>query len=317
MSRLFAGIEIGGTKKQIEIADESGKIVKLVTGKIPIPNGAPDILNWIETNLTALLREYPMVGALGVGFGGPIETATGRVLLSVQVKGWMDFELKTWFHEKFSLPTTVVNDTVAGGYAELMNGAGRGFHNFYYTNIGTGIGGAMFIGRKTFDGIGYGGVYMGNTYVADYTGSAGSVCRLEELCSGTGIEAQLRKPGAVNSDSILFEMCGGDTSKLNCAMLGKAANAGDETALRHIDNFARTYGITIANFISLFSPERVAIGGGVANLGETILSPVRKYVEQYVFASAKNKYDIVQCEIMDENVLVGAVLYARDGFHAI
>lgn len=127
MSRLFAGIEIGGTKQQIAIADESGKIVKLVTGKIPIPNGAPDILNWIETNLTALLREYPMVGALGVGFGGPIETATGRVLLSVQVKGWMDFELKTWFHEKFSLPTTVVNDTVAGGYAELMNGAAEDF----------------------------------------------------------------------------------------------------------------------------------------------------------------------------------------------
>lgn len=316
MSRLFAGVEIGGTKQQIAVADENGSIIKLVTGKIPIPNGAPDILAWIEKNLTEVLSAYPEVGSLGVGFGGPIETATGRVLLSVQVKGWQDFELKTWFEEKFKLPTIVVNDTVAGGYAELKNGAGRGFSNFYYTNIGTGIGGAMFLGGKTFDGIGFGGVYMGNTYVADYTGKAGSVCRLEELCSGTGIEAQLRKQGGV-TEGMLLELCGGDTSKLDCRMLGIAAEAGDPTALKHIDNFARTYAVSLANFISLFSPERVAIGGGVANLGETILAPVRRYIDDYVFASSKGRFDIVKCEIMDENVLVGAVLYARDGFDAI
>ncbi len=317
MSKLYAGIEIGGTKQQICVADDTGKIIKLVSERIPIPNGAPDILAWIEDRLTGVLKDYPEVCALGVGFGGPIETATGRVLLSVQVKGWMDFELKTWFEEKFNLPTTVVNDTVAGGYAELMNGSGRGFNNFYYTNIGTGIGGAMFFNRKTFDGIGYGGVYMGNTYVADHTGEPGAVCRLEELCSGTGIERLLRAEGAVCPDSMMYEMCGGDTSKLDCRMLGEAAKAGDPTALKHIDRFAQTYAVSIANFISLFSPERVAIGGGVANLGDVILEPVRKYVDKYVFASSKGLYDIVQCEIMDENVIVGAVLYARDGFNAI
>lgn len=317
MAKLFAGVEIGGTKQQIAIADADGSIIRLVKEKIAIPNGAVDILAWIERHLSALLAEYPDVVALGVGFGGPIETETGKVLLSVQVKGWQDFELKTWFEEKFHLPTTVVNDTVAGGYAELLLGSGRDCRNFYYTNIGTGIGGAMFLNRKTFDGIGYGGVYMGNTYVADYTGAPGALCRLEELCSGTGIEHLLRAPGAVAEDSMLMELCGGDTQKLDCAMLGKAASEGDPCALAHVDRFARTYGATIANFISLFSPERVAIGGGVANLGETILAPVRKYVDDYVFVSAKGKFDIVQCEIMDENVLVGAVLYARDGFNAI
>ena len=158
---------------------------------------------------------------------------------------------------------------------------------------------------------------MGNTYVADYRASAGDVCRLEELCSGKGIEAQLRKEGAVRENSLMFEMCGGDTQRLTCTMLGRAAEQGDETALRCIDRFARAYGIAIANFISLFSPERVAVGGGVANLGETILAPVRKYAGEYVFISAKGRYDIVRCELMDRNVLVGAVLYARDGFFTI
>jgi len=317
MDAFYGSVEIGGTKQQLAVHDGNGKILELRTGKFPLPNGAIDVLSWIEANFPPLLAKYP-VKAIGVGYGGILETATGRVLLSVQVPGWQDFPLKDWFEEKFGLPATVVNDTVCGGYAELNLGSGKSCRNFYYTNIGTGIGGAMFIGRRTYDGVGYGGVYMGNTYVADYTSDKpGAVKKLEDLCSGTGIEHRLRIPGRVPETSMLYALCGGKTDQLSCYELKKAAEAGDDFALGEIDSFARTYGVSIANFITLFSPERVAIGGGVANLGEVLLQPVRKYVEQYVFVSAKRRYDIVRCELMDENVLIGAALYARDGFQAL
>ena len=314
---MFVGVEIGGTKQQLCVTDEQGNLVERVTERFPIPNGAPDILSWIARRLPTLLQKYPSVRRVGVGFGGPVETATGGVLLSVQVKGWKDFHLKTWFEETFHLPTVVVNDTVAGGYAEMLLGAGRGFHSFYYTNIGTGIGGAMFMGGKTFDGVGRGGVYMGNTYVATPCGAPGEVCRLEEVCCGGAIEKRLRAPGTIPEKSLLYTLCGGDTSTLTCKELGEAARAGDETALRHLDIFAKTYGVAIANFISLFSPERVAIGGGVANMGEVLLEPVRRVADQYVFASARGQYDIVPCQLMDDNVIIGAALYARDGMEAL
>ena len=317
MGRLFAGVEIGGTKQQIAIADETGKIIDLISEKIAIPNGAPDILAWIESKLPAALAKYPEVESIGVGFGGPLESRTGRVTISVQVQGWKDFEIKNWFEEKFKLPTMVVNDTVAGGYAELLNGAGRGCRNFYYTNIGTGIGGALFFDGKTFDGIGFGGAYMGNTYTLDPRKMDGSVCRVEEVCSGTGIENIMRTPGRIPETSKLYELCGGDISTVNCKMLGIAAADKDAAALDIIDKFAWIYSITIANTITMFSPERVAIGGGVGNMGETILEPIRYYTDKYVFISAKGKYSIVQSELLDMNVLVGAVLYARDGFITI
>jgi len=317
MGNLYAGVEIGGTKQQIAVADDTGKIIELVSEKIAIPNGAPDILAWIEKNLTAVLAKYPEVHSIGVGFGGPMESKTGRVTISVQVKGWKDFEIKSWFEEKFKLPTTVVIDTVAGGYAELLNGAGRGCKNFYYSNIGTGIGGALYFAGKTFDGIGFGGAYMGNTYTVDPRKMDGSLCRVEEVCSGTGIESIMRTPGRIPNTSKLYELCGGDISTVNCKQLAIAAADKDPTALDIIDKFAWIYGLAIANTVTMFSPERVAIGGGVGNMGELILEPMRYYCDKYVFISAKGRYDIVQSELLDMNVLVGAVLYARDGFNTI
>ena len=316
MGKLFGAVEIGGTKQQLAIIDESGKIIDLVCDKFPLPNGAIDVLNWIEKNFPPLLEKYS-VESIGVGYGGILESSTGRVLLSVQVPGWQDFMLKDWFEEKFRLPATIVNDTVCGGYAEYCLGSGQGYKSFYYTNIGTGIGGAMFFDGKTYDGVGYGGVYMGNTYVGNPLDTPGSVCKLENLCSGVAIERRLRTPGRVPEDSMLMQLCEGDISKLSCYDLKKAADAGDAFALQELDFFGSIYGVTLANFITLFSPERVAIGGGVANMGEVLFTPIRKYTGKYVFESAKGRYDIVQCRLMDENVLIGAALYARDGFNPI
>ena len=132
MGKLFGAVEIGGTKQQLAIIDENGKIIDLVCGKFPLPNGAIDVLNWIEKNFPPLLAKYS-VDAIGVGYGGILESETGRVLLSVQVPGWQDFMLKDWFEEKFRLPATIVNDTVCGGYAEYCLGSGQGYKIFYYT----------------------------------------------------------------------------------------------------------------------------------------------------------------------------------------
>ena len=316
MAKLFGAVEIGGTKQQLAIVDEKGAIAELVCGKFPLPNGAIDVLNWIEKNLPPLLEKYS-VDTIGVGYGGILESSTGRVLLSVQVPGWQDFMLKDWFEEKFGIRTVVVNDTVCGGYAEYMLGSGRGYKSFYYTNIGTGIGGAMFFDGKTYDGVGYGGVYMGNTYVQNPLGAPGDVCKLENFCSGVAIEKRLRAPGRIPKASMLMQLCGGDTAKLSCYDLKKAADAGDAFALSELELFASVYGVTLANFITLFSPQRVAIGGGVANMGEVLMDPIRRHTEEFVFESAQGRYDIVQCELMDENVLIGAALYARDGFKTI
>lgn len=318
MEKLYFGVEIGGTKQQVAVCNDRGEIVEMLSEKVELKNGAADILAWLKQSITRLQERYPQVQAIGVGFGGPLETRTGRVLISVQVPGWKDFALKTWFEATFGLPTTVVVDTVAGGYAELKLGSGRQSDKFFYTNIGTGIGGALFIDGKTWDGIGYGAAFLGNTYTADWTADvAGAVDRIEALCSGTAIERRLRSKGYVPQSSLLQTLCDGDRTALCCRMLRTAAEQGDCFALEELDRVGYTFGIGVANVVSLLGVDTVSIGGGLANLGECLRQPVEKYAEQYVFISGKDRFKVVICSLLDNNVPVGAALYARDGFRTV
>ncbi len=318
MNPKYMGIEIGGTKQQICILNEDGRELDFFGERVKLREGAPDILSWLKVNVQRFLHKYPGVSSIGVGFGGPLETKTGRILTSIQVPGWKNFELKTWFEREFEIPATVVVDTVAGGYAELIRGSGRGSESFFYTNLGTGIGGSWFYRGKVFDGIGFGGSFLGNTYTADWMAKVpGSVTRVEDLCCGVAIEQRLRSPGYVTGDSLLMALCDGDVARLDCRMLGIAAAEGDAFALGELDRVGRSFGIAVANTVSMMAPNIVSIGGGLANIGEPLCAPIRKYANQYVFASGKDRFEVVICQLMDRNVPIGAALFARNGFSVL
>ena len=136
---VTVGVEIGATKQQIALLDENRRVVDAVIEKVPLPRGAEDILDWLAETLPPMLRKALPARGIGVGFGGIVRNPQGETLRSIQVAGWDDFPLKTWFEERFSLPCRVYNDTYCGGYGELLLGAGRDARRFFYSNIGSGM----------------------------------------------------------------------------------------------------------------------------------------------------------------------------------
>lgn len=307
----YIGVEIGGTKQQVGSFDENGKLIKLCSEKIKLTRGAQDVLDWMKAKIPSLITEN--TAALGVGFGGIVDTLHGMSYGSVQVPGWQDLPIKKWFADTFRLPSEVINDTVCGGYAEAVDGAGAGTDNFFYTNIGTGCGGAMFVKKKNFDGIGTGASYLGQVFVPSWD-DAETPVKMEAVCSGVAIEKRLRTVGYVPRSSLLYEMCGGDIEKLSCREWAEAARAGDGFALSDVDRWAKTYAVALSDCLSMFAPSVIAIGGGVSNCGKTVLEPIIKHTDELCFMSMKNKYKIVQCKHLDMAVVYGAALYARDGF---
>jgi len=314
---LYLGIEIGATKQQIMLVDRAGGSLATISEQVPLPNGAADVLAWLSDRVPRLIARADEFGgrvrAIGAGFGGVLESRTGQIRISVQVPGWQDFPLKKWLEATFRLPALIANDTVAGGYAELCCGSGADARHFFYSNIGSGIGGALFLDRIPYDGQGTGAGYIGHTYVPDWTAEVpGRENKLENVCSGWSIEKRLRTVGYVPRDSMLIRVCHDDVTALTCAMLGDAARQGDAFAVAEMQRVAQSYSIALSNVLTLLSFDVVAIGGGVANLGDVLLDPVRRYTDERVFVSVRGAYRIVPCKFMDAAVPIGAALLARD-----
>ena len=312
MSKFAIGIEIGATKQQVCIADATGSILETILEEI-LYCDARDIIAWVEKNIKSVMAKHKltssMISKICCGFGGPIEFDTGKVLISNQVKGWENFQLKKWLEDAFQVPVLVVNDTVAGGFGELMIGAGQKSSNFFYTNIGSGVGGALFFNRKYYDGIGRGAGYIGHTLIPDWTKKTpGAYATLEDICSGFAIESRLQSSMYIPKNSIMMDFCRNQRKDVTCKMLGDAAIAGDMFALDEVDRIAFSFGLGLSNVLTLCSLDTVVIGGGVSKIGDILIDKIKKHTNDLVFISAKDHFTIYQSELLDDAVVVGAIL---------
>lgn len=317
MTDLILGVEIGGTKLQLALGTREGGLLVTRQGQVDRRLGGEGIRDWLRKEIPAFIRaEAPARGevvAIGCGFGGPLDWAAGRVMRSIQIEGWQDFPIRAWFEETFALPATVDNDSNAAAWGEYRRGFGRGCRLFFYTNIGSGVGGGFILNGELFDGQGFGAGEIGHTFTADWTSDVpGAVEKVENLCSGWAIERRLRTPGYITPDSVLFAQFADNLPAVTARNLAEAARAGDGFAKAEIDRIARSFGLALATVLCLTGVERIAIGGGVAKMGEVLMGPIRAAVRRYEFVPNVGRYAISPCELGDEIVLVGAILRAEE-----
>lgn len=298
----YIGVEIGGTKQQVCVGTSDGQILERRQVKLGDDTTAANILSWIRSNIEDLRKDYTL-SAIGVGFGGPIDPVTETIICSCQIPGWEGFKIGRWFRETFSVNAVVRNDTVTGGLGELYLGAGKGSTRFFYTNIGTGIGGGSY-----WPG-GYGASSMGYVWVPDWEcGIPGRATRLEFLCAGPFIEKRLNTPGYVPVDSCLSSL----PKPLTCRQLGEGARAGDPFCCQELDRVAQTFSYGLADMLALAFPDRIVIGGGVAKLGDVLFDRLRKFTEAAAFVADVGNIDIRPGILGDDAVLVGALLLAHN-----
>ncbi len=193
--------------------------------------GGEGIRAWLKGEIPAFIEEqkakYGQVSAIGCGFGGPMDSKAGRVMRSIQIEGWQDFPIRDWFQDSFGLPTTVDNDSNAAAWGEYKRGFGRGCQHFFYTNIGSGVGGGFVFNGQLFDGQGFGAGEIGQTYVADWTAKTpGAVEKVENLCSGWAIESRLRTTGYLPEESSLYRKFKANLADVTARDLGEAAREG-------------------------------------------------------------------------------------------
>ncbi len=313
MNTCFLGVEIGGTKIQVALGTQKGKLLAVEKSPVDVDQGAEGILAWISRAIPEITQQHLPSGdklvAIGCGFGGPFNKKNGQVITSVHIHGWQGFYLKDWFENTFSLPAIVDNDSNVAAWGEYCLGTGKGCQHFFYTNIGSGVGGGLILDGKLFLGQGYGAGEFGHMYVPDWLDPVpGKAAVIESLCSGWAITSRLQTKGYVPQDSQIMELVSGKKNKITPEILAKAGKSGDKFALEEIDRVAHSMGIGLANVINLTNVERIGIGGGVSNLGELIIDPIRRFTQKYVFVA--DNYMIDKSLLGNNIVLVGAILLA-------
>ncbi len=305
---MFLGIEIGGTKLQIGVGPaDCGKLTALQRATVIPANGAEGIRRQIQQVAAPLVAQYG-IRAIGFGFGGPVDRSAGRIVKSHHVEGWDGFPITDWCRQTLGLPAALGNDSDMAGLGEARFGAGRGRRVVFYTNVGSGIGGALVVDQR---------VYAGGRGISSELGhlrpgpQADDPHQIVELASsGWAIAAAARADARLADQLQQQHRCPAD--QLTSKMVAEAAAAGNPSAQGIFRRATQTYGWAIAQMITLLAPEVVVIGGGVPLAGEAVFfAPLRQEVERYVFPPLRGTYRIAPAELGEEVVVHGALALAR------
>src|SRR5690349_20566225 len=142
------GIEIGGTKLQL-VLGENGRIKERRRLVVEPNRGAAGIRDQIKTTLSELKGSF---GAVGVGFGGPVDWRRGRICRSHQIEGCSEFDLASWLNGLTGTPIRVDNDANVAALGEALHGAGTGRKPVLYITLGSGVGGGLVTGGTIYHG---------------------------------------------------------------------------------------------------------------------------------------------------------------------
>jgi glucokinase len=317
------GIEIGGTKLQLGIGDGLGTLRALARVAVVPSGGAAGILGQIESALPDLLRtchiSVDQIAAAGIGFGGPVDTAARRTTRSYQIAGWEQFPLARWAKEHLGIDRVVLeNDSDSAGVAEARLGAGIGYSPVLYTNIGSGIGGALIVDGQLYRGSGRGALEIGHLGVMTETPDGPGVAELEQIASGWAIaksaqnEAE-RLLAQGRDDWTVLAQADGQPDRITAVSVAEASQAGDVLAATILDRARKGVAFALTQAITLLAPQRIVIGGGVSLIGAAgWLDPIRDRVNRDVFEPFRGHFDIVPAALGEEVVVHGALALARD-----
>ena len=259
------GIDVGGTKIAAGVVAEDGTVLDRT--RVPTP---PDDEAATLAALLAVVDELragnPEVEAIGLGAAGLVEWPGGHARWAPH-NTYRRLELRRLLHERTGLPTTVDNDANAAAWAEARFGAGAGGGDLVLVTVGTGIGGGLVLGGRLYHGEhGFAGE-LGHLIVDP----DGDLC----ACGNHGCLE------AMASGSTLGRL-GGEAAAVTGEVVFGAATEGDKAALALFERIGHWLGVGIASLVTIFDPDLVVVGGGVAATGELLLAPARASFERYV-----------------------------------
>lgn len=292
MNKKFSiGIDLGGTRIKAALIDADGNIV----GENYQPTNDGDDKAWKNAVARAVkeLQAVIKTDKINIGLsapGLPNDRNTCIACMPGRMQGLENFIWTDYLQQ----PTYVVNDAVAAMMGEVKFGASKNKKNVVMLTLGTGVGGAILIDGKPYQGAMNKAGHIGHMVINDegdydVTGMPGS---LEECIGNCTIEK--RSKGKFTSTQEMLE----------------AYKKGDEFAKEVWLKSVRQLGIGLASIANILSPEVIVIGGGIAQAGDDLFLPLNEFMKKFEWQPKGSTTSIVKAMFGDKAGAIGAASFA-------
>lgn len=306
------GIDVGGTNVKIALVDDKGKII--YSNKVPTyaEMGYEYTINNIKQAITELLKETQKkpedIQGIGFGFPGQIDYTKGIVRLAPNLPGWVDVPIAKMIEEEFKIPTRIDNDVRCAALGELNYGAGKSCNNLICITVGTGIGSGLIINGKLVRGASNVAGEIGHIKLQIHDGplcGCGDTGCLEAFASGPSIVAMAEEYIKGGKSTKFREMANPDITPY---IVAEAAKANDPVAKRIFTIIGEYIGIGMASVVNLLNPEKIIVGGGVADCGDLLLNPIRETIKKRAMKIAGETVEVVPAQLGNTAGVIGASL---------
>jgi glucokinase len=280
--RYAIGIDVGGTTLKGGLVDEAGKLLFTHARPTPIHGATPPDLVAALVELSVDLRSRargPGIEPEGIGFGQPnIIDGPDWVQRQVNNLPYMEgFALRPALAEALGGPLAMDNDVMNASLAEYHFGDGHNYERAFYFSLGTGIAAGIFTegGRQL-------------RYTSGWTGDTGHIIVEPHgeacTCGGRGCLETVATGPAIRRRAMALAQSGksgwlasrlASNGDLTPADVTEAAMQGDSTCVQVWQEVGWYVGIALTSYLHVFDPHVILVGGGLAQAGDLLLSPIR------------------------------------------
>lgn len=306
------GVDVGGTNVKVALVDKTGSIVYSDTVPTRAEMGYEYTISNIIKAIQDLMKESKVskesIEGIGFGFPGQIDCDNGIVRLAPNIPGWVNIPIAEIVSKEFGIPVKVDNDVRCAALAELNYGAGKGAKNMICITVGTGIGSGIIMNGKLVRGASNAAGELGHIKLQMEGGpicGCGDTGCLEAFASGPAIVALAEEYIKGGKSTKYRELANPDITPY---IVAEAAKQGDVVAKKIFEIVGGYIGIGLASVVNLLNPEKVVIGGGVADAGDLLFNPIKKTLSERTMPIQGAAVEIVHAELGNTAGVIGASL---------
>ena len=269
-----------------------------------------DITEVINQAMEAAKIDKDYILSIGIAAPGTVDKSSGIV----EHASNFDFELVPlrdllWKH--FDKPIYLENDANCLALGEFKAGVGTRGDSLMAVTINKGVGGGIILDGKIMGGCNGTAGEIGHM-VINVDGEQCTCGRrgcFETYASVRALVAGVKAELENDKDSVIWAKIDNNIDNLNEKIVYEAISNGDPLAKKVFDKYVYYLSVGITNIVNIFQPETLVIGGDICTLGNTLLDPIRKMVEEQRFSvHSYRQTDVSLSEFGSDMTLIGAAL---------